>query len=155
MAAKIITEIDSYNSRLHFKVGLFFITILVIIFFILKNINNNETIPFVATFNYVEGINNDTEVQIAGVKIGEVNKIMISPDGVTIKGYIDKLYNIPKDSILKTKSDGIFGNKTLIIEPGFDDYFDKTKQQYVFKQTQDSYSVDMFLRYLNKLNEKN
>ena len=97
MAAKIITEIDSYNSRLHFKVGLFFITILVIIFFILKNINNNETIPFVATFNYVEGISNNSEVQIAGIKIGNVSKITISSNGVIIKGFIDKDYNIPDD----------------------------------------------------------
>ena len=27
------------------------------------------------------------------------------------------------------------------------------KNQYVFNETQDSYSVDMFLRYLNELNE--
>ena len=156
MATEIIKEIYSYDSKYHIKIGIFFTFFLLSIFFVFKNINNNnEVIPFIATFNYVEGINNNTEVQIAGVKIGEVNNIMISPEGVTIKGYINKLYNIPKDSILKTKSDGIFGKKSLIIEPGFDDYFDKTKQQYVFRQTQDSYSVDMFLRYLNKLNEKN
>ena len=153
MAAKIITEIDSYNSRLHFKVGLFFITILVIIFFIFKNINNNETIPFVATFNYVEGINNDTEVKIAGIKIGDVSEIAIASDQVTVNGYIDKNYDIPEDSIIKIKSDGIFGRKSLSIEPGFGDYFDKSNQQYVFNQTQDSYSVDMFLRYLSQLNE--
>ena len=41
-------------------------------------------------------LNNDTEVQIAGIKIGDVNKIMISSDGVIINGYIDKKYNIPR-----------------------------------------------------------
>ena len=153
MAAKIITEIDSYNSRLHFKVGLFFITILVIIFFILKNINNNETIPFVATFNYVEGINNDTEVKIAGIKIGDVSNITISSDQITVNGYIDKSYDIPEDSIIKIKSEGIFGKKVLSIEPGFADYIDRSDQKYIFDQTQDSYSIDMFLRYLNELNE--
>ena len=153
MAAKIITEIDSYNSRLHFKVGFFFITILVIIFFILKNINNNETIPFVATFNYVEGINNDTEVKIAGIKIGDVSEIAIASDQVTVNGYIDKNYDIPEDSIIKIKSNGIFGKKVLSIEPGFGDYLDKSNQKYIFEQTQDSYSIDMFLRYLNELNE--
>ncbi len=100
MAAKIISEIDSYDTRFHFKVGLFFITILLIIFFIFKNINNNETIP-----------------------------------------------------LLKIKSDGIFGKKTLFIEPGFGDFYNKSNEQYIFNQTQDSYSVDMFLRYLNDLNE--
>ncbi len=153
MAAKIITEIDSYNSRLHFKVGLFFITILVIIFLILKNINNNETIPFVATFNYVEGINNDTEVKIAGIKIGDVSEIVIASDQVTVNGYIDKNYDIPEDSIIKIISNGIFGKKVLSIEPGFGDYLDKSNQKYIFEQTQDSYSIDMFLRYLDELNE--
>ncbi len=153
MESKIIKEIYSYDSKYHFNIGLIFTFFLLSIYFVFKNINNNDVIPFVATFNYVEGITNDTEVQIAGIKIGEVSKIMISSEGITIKGYIDKLYDIPKDSILKIKSDGIFGKKALTIEPGFDDYFDKANQQYVFDQTQDSYSLDMFLRYLNNLNE--
>ena len=128
-------------------------TVLLIIFFILKNINNNESIPFVATFNYVEGINNDTEVKIAGIKIGDVSKITISPNQVVVNGYIDKEYDIPEDSIIKIKSDGIFGKKVLFIEPGFGNYKNKSNQKYIFEQTQDSYSIDMFLRYLNELNE--
>ena len=127
---------------------------LIFLLFLIKNItNNNNSINFVANFQYVEGINNNTEVQLAGIKIGEVNQIMISSDGIIVNGYIDREYNIPKDSILKIKSDGIFGRKALSIEPGFGEHFDKSKQQYVFNQTQDSYSVDMFLRYLNNLNE--
>ena len=153
MAAKIITEIDSYDSRVHFKIGIIFITVVLIIFIILKNISNNEAIPFVATFNYVEGIDNDTEVKIAGIKIGDVSNITISSDQITVNGYIDKNYDIPEDSIIKIKSEGIFGRKALSIEPGFGEYLDKSNQQYVFNQTQDSYSVDMFLRYLNDLNE--
>ena len=94
--------------------------------FIFKNINNNETIPFVATFNYVEGINYNSEVQIAGVKVGDVSDITISSNRVIIKGFIDNDYNIPNDSILKIKSDGIFGKKALSIEPGFGDFFDKS-----------------------------
>ena len=153
MATKIINEIDTYESKYHFKIGVLFTFFLISIYFVFKNINNNHLIPFVATFNYVEGINNNTEVQLAGIKIGEVNQIMISSDGIIVNGYIDREYNIPEDSILKIKSDGIFGRKALSIEPGFGEHFDKSKQQYVFNQTQDSYSVDMFLRYLNNLNE--
>tara|TARA_B100000212_G_scaffold71958_1_gene50756 strand:+ start:151 stop:534 length:384 start_codon:yes stop_codon:yes gene_type:complete len=126
---------------------------LLFIFLLYKNINNNDTIPFVATFKYIEGINNDTEVQIAGIKIGHVNKIAISNDVITVNGLIDRAYDIPEDSILKIRSDGIFGKKALSIEPGFGENLDKSKNQYVFNETQDSYSVDMFLRYLNELNE--
>ena len=77
---------------------------------------------------------------------------MISSE-VSIDGYIDSNYDIPEDSIIKIKSEGIFGKKVLSIEPGFGENFDKSELKYIFNQTQDSYSVDMFLRYLNNLNE--
>ena len=153
MATKIIKEIDSYNSKYHFKVGFIFFTFLIILFSIFKNLTNNDSIPFVATFNYVEGINKESEVQIAGIKIGDVKKIYISQDGVVINGHIYREYDIPEDSIIKIKSDGIFGRKALSIEPGFGEYIHKSKEKYVFIQTQDSYSVDMLFRYLNNLNE--
>ena len=153
MATKIIKEIDSNDQINHLKIGIIFIFSLIIVFYLFKNTNHKASIPFVATFNYVEGISNNSEVQIAGIKIGDVSKITISSNGVIIKGFIDKDYNIPDDSILKIKSNGIFGKKALSIEPGFGDFFDKSNSQYVFNQTQDSYSVDTFLRYLNDLNE--
>ena len=153
MATVIIKQIDSYNSKYHIKIGILFCFFLIFIFFLYKNIKDNDSVPFVATFKYVEGINNDTEVQIAGIKIGDVNKITISKDVIIINGLIDKVYDIPEDSILKIKSDGIFGKKALSIVPGFGENLDKSKNQYVFNDTQDSYSVDMFLRYLNNLNE--
>ena len=153
MAAKIINEIDSYNTRYHLKIGIIFLLVLVTIIFIFKNISNNNSIPFVATFNYVEGINNDTEVKIAGIKIGDVSKITTSSNYVIVNGFVDKKYDIPEDSIIKIKSNGIFGKKVLSIEPGFGDYLDKSDKKYIFEHTQDSYSIDMFLRYLNDLNE--
>ena len=153
MATKIIKEIDLYNSKYHLKIGILFCLFLIFIFFLYKNINDSDSIPFVATFKYIEGIDNYTEVQIDGIKVGDVNKITISKDVITIYGLIDRLYDIPEDSILNIKSEGIFGKKALYIEPGFGEYFDKSKNKYVFNETQDSYSVDMFLRYLKDLNE--
>lgn len=153
MATEIIKEINLYNSKYHLKIGILFFLFLTFIFFLYKNINDTDSVPFVASFKYIEGINNDSEVKIAGIKIGYVNKITISKDVITVNGLIDRVYNIPEDSILKIKSDGIFGKKALSIEPGFGEYFDKSKNQYVFNDTQDSYSVDMFLRYLININE--
>ncbi len=153
METKIIKEIDSYSSKYHFKIGITFSFFLIIILFISRNVDNNDSIPFEANFNYIEGINMKTEVQLAGIKIGDIKKIMFSQDGVVINGQIDRKYDIPKDSIIKIKSNGIFGRKVLSVEPGFGEYMDKSKQKYVFTQTQDSYSVDMFLRYLNNFNE--
>ncbi len=153
MATEIIKDIDTYDSNYLFKIGIFFCFFFIILVVLFKNLNNNNSIPFVATFNYVEGINDNTEVKLAGIKVGDVNKIVISQDEISISGYIDSNYDIPEDSIMKIKSDGIFGKKSLYIEPGFGEYFGKSDLQYNFNQNQDSYSVDMFLRYLNDLNE--
>ena len=153
MATKIINEIDSYDSKFLFKIGILFSLFFVVLFFILKNFNNNDAVSFMATFNYAEGINNNSDVKIAGIKVGKVEEIIFSSDGVIVNGFINREYEIPEDSIVKIKSDGIFGRKALFIEPGFGEYLDKSNQKYVFNQTQDSYSVDMFLRYLNELNE--
>ena len=139
MESKITQEIDSYDSRYHFKIGILFSFILIFLFLLLKNISNNDSIPFIATFNYVEGINDNSEVQLAGIKIGDINKIKISPDGIIINGHIERKYNIPEDSILKIKSEGIFGRKTISIEPGFGEFLDKSNQQYVFKKKKEKY----------------
>ena len=80
MATKIIKEIDAFSPIYHFKIGIFLSLISIIFVFMFKNINNDDSISFVATFNYVEGIKNDSEVQIAGIKIGNVKKILISSD---------------------------------------------------------------------------
>ena len=111
MATKIIKEIDSNDQINHLKIGIIFIFSLIIIFYLFKNTNHKASIPFEATFNYVEGIKNHTEVQIAGIKIGEVSEIMITSGGITVIGFIDKVYDIPEDSIIKIKSEGIFGKK--------------------------------------------
>ena len=153
MATKIIKEIDSYDSSYYLKIGIISIFVLITVYFLFKNTNYKNSVPFIATFNYIEGINSNTDVKISGIKIGSVSKITLSTDGVIVKGYVDRDYNIPKDSILKIKSEGIFGKKTISIEPGFGDFLKKSNEQYVFNQTQDSYSVDMLLRYLNDLNE--
>ena len=76
MATEIIREIDSYDSRYHSKIGIIFF-IFFIILFLLSNTSNNNAVPFVATFNYIEGVNNETEVKLAGIKVGDVDKIQI------------------------------------------------------------------------------
>ena len=78
MATEIIKDIDTYDSNYLFKIGIFFCFFFIILVVLFKNLNNNNSIPFVATFNYVEGINDNTEVKLAGIKVGDVNQIVIS-----------------------------------------------------------------------------
>ena len=93
-----------------------------------------------------------TDVEMAGLKIGIVDKISLNKNNeVVVEGIIDPQIDIPDDSILLIRSNGIFGKKSLLIEPGFGDIIEN--ENYFFTDTKDSYSIDMFLRYLGNLNE--
>lgn len=153
MATKIISEIDSYSSSFHFKIGFFSILIFFLITsFYQSSDNSNKEIKFKSIFNYVEGISVGTDVEMAGLKIGIVDKISLNQNNeVVVEGIIDPLIDIPDDSILLIRSNGIFGKKSLLIEPGFGDIIEN--ESYLFTDTKDSYSIDMFLRYLGNLNE--
>ena len=153
MATKIVSEIDSYSSSLHFKIGFFSILIFFLITsFYQSSDNSNKEIKFKSIFNYVEGISVGTDIEMAGLKIGIVDKISLNQNNeVVVEGIIDPLIDIPDDSILLIRSNGIFGKKSLLIEPGFGDIIEM--ESYLFTDTKDSYSIDMFLRYLGNLNE--
>lgn len=153
MATKIVSEIDSYSSSFHFKIGFFSILIFFLITsFYQSSDNSNKEIKFKSIFNYVEGISVGTDVEMAGLKIGIVDKISLNQNNeVVVEGIIDPIIDIPDDSILLIRSNGIFGKKSLLIEPGFGDIIEN--ESYLFTDTKDSYSIDMFLRYLGNLNE--
>ena len=85
MATKIVSEIDSYSSSFHFKIG--FLSIL--IFFLITSFyqssdNSNKAITFKSIFNYVEGISVGTDVEMAGLKIGIVDKISLNQNNQVV-----------------------------------------------------------------------
>ena len=151
MATKIVSEIDSFNSLIHFKIGLIFLLLLFFTYFLSINFLQKDKISFTSFFNYAEGLENGTDVVIAGIDVGKVTNLKFKDNGVLVSGTINDQYAIPSDSILIIRSNGIFGKKSIIIEPGFGDIIQDSN--YDFTSTKDSYSVDMFLRYLNNLNE--
>ncbi len=120
--------------------------------FTLINLNFNDSTKFNALFKYAEGIEIGSSVKIAGIKIGEVTSVELKDGSVYLSGLINSAHPIPSDSILQIQSDGIFGNKYLLIEPGFDFPFENNKE-ILFTNISDSYSIDKFLRYLSKINE--
>tara|TARA_B100001057_G_scaffold155657_1_gene155916 strand:- start:262 stop:717 length:456 start_codon:yes stop_codon:yes gene_type:complete len=151
LAAKIVSEIDSFNSNLHFKIGLIFLLLLYFINHFFVNYVNKDKFFFTSYFNYTEGLEIGSDVVLAGIDVGKVTNLELQDDGVLVSGSINNEYAIPSDSILIIRSNGIFGKKSLLIEPGFGDNIQDN--YYEFSRTKDSYSVDMFLRYLNNLND--
>jgi len=152
LATKVVPELDNFSSKYHFYIGFIFLFFIFFLFSIYINLNFNDSNKFNALFKYAEGIEIGSSVKIPGIKIGEVTSIELKDGSVYLSGLIDSAHPIPSDSILQIQSDGIFGNKYLLIEPGFDFPFENNKE-ILFTNTSDSYSIDMFLRYLSKINE--
>ena len=114
---------------------------------------NAQTNHFKAHFSYVEGLDIGSDVKLAGIPIGKVTNLEIDNDLIAVMGFIDKDFDIPKDSIASIRSEGLFGKKSLLINPGFDIPFDSSNKNITFTETTDSYSIDMLLRYLININE--
>ena len=152
MAAQINIELDSFSPRFHLKIGFIFIFIL-FIFYFLFNSFNPQTNLFKAHFSYVEGLDIGSDVKLAGIPIGKVTNLEIENNLIAVTGFIHNDFDIPKDSIATIRSEGIFGKKSLLINPGFDMPFDTSNKNITFAETTDSYSIDMFLRYLRNINE--
>lgn len=152
MAAQIKIELDSFSPSFQLKVGFIFISIF-FIFYILFSSFKSQLNYFEAHFNYVQGLDIGSDVKLAGITIGKVINLEIHDDLVRVVGSIDNDMDIPKDSIVSVRSDGMFGKKSLLINPGFDIPFDTSQKNITFIETTDSYSFDMFLRYLKNINE--
>lgn len=152
MAAQIKIELDNFSPSFQLKVGFIFISIF-FIFYILLNSFKSQLNYFEAHFNYVQGLDIGSDVKLAGITIGKVINLEIQDDLVRVVGSIDNDMDIPKDSIVSVRSDGMFGKKSLLINPGFDIPFDTSQKNITFIETTDSYSFDMFLRYLKNINE--
>ena len=152
MAAQIKIELDSFSPSFHLKIGFIFLSIL-FIFYLLFNSYKPQANHFEADFNYIEGLDIGSDVKLAGIPIGKVTNLEIDTDLITVTGFIDNNFSIPKDSIASIRSEGLFGKKSLLINPGFDMPFDSSNKNITFIETTDSYSIDMFLRYLKSINE--
>ena len=152
MAAQIKIELDNFSSSFHLKVGFIFLSILFIFYFLFNSIKP-QTNHFKANFNYVEGLDIGSDVKLAGIPIGKVTNLEIDNNLITVSGFIDNHFAIPKDSIASIRSEGLFGKKSLLINPGFDTPFDSFIKNNTILETTDSYSIDMFLRNLKNINE--
>jgi len=152
LAAQIKIELNNFSPSFHLKIGFSFLCIF-LIFYFLFNSFNPQTNHFKAHFSYVEGLDIGSNVKIAGIPIGKVTNLEIDNDLIAVTGFIHNDFDIPKDSIATIRSEGIFGKKSLLINPGFDMPFDTSNKNITFTETTDSYSIDMFLRYLSNINE--
>jgi phospholipid/cholesterol/gamma-HCH transport system substrate-binding protein len=75
-----------------------------------------------ANFNRVDGLAVGTPVRIGGVVVGRVEELTLLPDfRVSMTILIDGRYRLPVDSSISVETDGLFGPKSVRIEPGGDE----------------------------------
>jgi phospholipid/cholesterol/gamma-HCH transport system substrate-binding protein len=98
--------------------GLFLATV-----FLIGSENNifNKTVTVTVVFRNVEGLKEGDNVWLSGVKVGTVKDVAISSQGrvvvqLSLKGKQTEF--IKKDASATIGSDGLVGNKIVILQPG-------------------------------------
>jgi phospholipid/cholesterol/gamma-HCH transport system substrate-binding protein len=117
---------DNQEAKRNIKLGAFVIggvALFLITLFYLGKENNifNKTFTVSAIFKNVEGLKEGDNVWLSGVKIGTVKKVSIIDEGkVVVSLSLKEKQNefIKKDATANIGSDGLVGNKIVIIRPG-------------------------------------
>ena len=81
---------------------------------------NQASLKFTVMFENVQGLNDGDKVNMLGKRIGKVSSAKIMGNRIAVEVSIDEnfSFNIPIDSRIEVKSDGLMGAKFISIEPG-------------------------------------
>jgi len=107
------------------KVGIFFLATLAIFGYVwvkVLDIGLKEGFTLKAQFKSVEGLVRGAQVQIAGIKVGDVKDIHFDPETgkALVVMEINSAYRntIPADSRVALRTKGLLGDKYVVVEPG-------------------------------------
>lgn len=76
-----------------------------------------------ASFTQVDGVNAGTDVKIAGVTVGSVQKVSLDSENYTalVTLSLDPSVKLPIDSVVRVASSGLLGDRYLTIERGVEE----------------------------------
>lgn len=135
------------RKRLEFGVGLFIIIgvfCLGYLSFTLGNLGiGNSRYDVIAMFPTVAGLKTNAQVTMAGVTIGEVQKIRLKDDRAEVIMSIDKNVKLEDDSIASIKTMGIIGDKYVSITPGASDTY--LKNGGIIRETQPPLDIESLI----------
>ena len=111
-------------KKIEIIVGLFVLTGLIGIFFLAFRIGKSEfigqkTYELTAVFNNLSGVSENARVEIAGVRVGSVEKIELNEDFqamVTLK--LPEHLKLDDDTIAAVKTSGLIGDRFIELLPG-------------------------------------
>ena len=85
-------------------------------------LRQGSTYVLKAEFDNVAGIKKGAAIQVAGVNVGEVAEVALSPtEAALLSLRIEKSLKVPVDSIASVKSQGIIGDKYIQLNLGGDE----------------------------------
>ncbi|PIU42129.1 MAG: hypothetical protein COS99_01900 [Candidatus Omnitrophica bacterium CG07_land_8_20_14_0_80_42_15] len=116
------------GRAIELKVGIFIFIALIVLFIIIFSIGDfpmfDKTFAIKVKFSFVNGIEETAPVRLAGVDIGEVEKIDVYYDAaekrtkVMLSARINKEVSVERDSVATINTLGLLGEKYLEITPG-------------------------------------
>lgn len=75
-----------------------------------------------ADFNRIDGLEPGAEVRLSGVPVGRVEAVTLSSSfRVRVTLLIDAGVELPADTAASIQTDGLFGGKFMVLEPGGDE----------------------------------
>jgi phospholipid/cholesterol/gamma-HCH transport system substrate-binding protein len=108
---------------------------------------NNNTIgttryKLLVSFENIDGISEGADVKIAGMKIGNVEKIEFDNENyrALLTLHINQDVNVPEDSRAIISTNGIIGNKYIKISPGASE--DYLANNGIIKFTQSALNIE-------------
>ncbi|MBD3379438.1 MAG: MCE family protein [Candidatus Omnitrophica bacterium] len=116
------------DEKLELKVGLFIGVGIFLMFLIVFSISDfyffEDGYDFYAVFDYVNGVNEDAPVRLAGVHVGEVKGIEIFYDDeasrtrVKVTVWVREGVDIERDAAVRINTLGLLGEQYIEITPG-------------------------------------
>jgi phospholipid/cholesterol/gamma-HCH transport system substrate-binding protein len=136
------------EERLEILVGgtalLLFAVVLMFSYMGLAGGAGTSTYQVYATFNRIDGLSVGDDVQLSGIPVGEVAGMTLRPDfRARVALAIEREVMLPVDTSAAIHTDGLFGRKFVVLEPGGDDQALADESAITF--TQDSLIVSELL----------
>lgn len=88
-----------------------------------------------AKFSRVDGLVAGADVRLGGIQIGEVSHQSLDTDyRAVLTLRIDRYVKLPLDTSAAIHTDGLFGSKYIVLEPGGDEDFLESGDEITFTQ---------------------
>ncbi len=148
------------NNKNYFEIIVGTFVLICAVFFVTSsfkgsNISGDNGYNVIAKFSNIDGVGVGSDVKIAGVKVGFVDKKSLDP--TTYQARLDLSINqeieIPLDSSIKVASEGLLGSKFLQISPGGDLEVLEHNGEIEFTQSSISFE-DLLGKFIFSSNDK-